>query len=105
MKITRIEPPQDEAPAALVEVPEPDPALVETPEARAERQEAESAAISGTRALVLELQARLEAVEAELAAHLATTEQHRADAGRLTAEAESLKRQCRVAEQLLGKLG
>ena len=124
MKITRAD--HIEAPA-LVEAPEPEPAPVapepvETPEARTERQAADNAAIGGTRALVAELQARLEAVESELTqhrqaaeqpftgepaalvAHLATTEQHRADAARLATEAESLQRQCIVAAALLDKL-
>lgn len=121
MKITRIEPPQGEAPAAMVEVSEPEPAPVETP-AQAEERTGDDAALSGTRALVAELTARLATVTAqaadhrqaaeqpftgepgELAAHLATTEQHRADADRLALEAESLKRQCAVAAALLGKL-
>ena len=102
-----------------------DPVLVETPEAPVlveERRAADDAAIAGTRALVAELQGRLEAVTAQaadhrqaaeqpfagepaaLVAHLATTEQHRADADRLALEAESLKRQCAVAAALLGKL-
>lgn len=128
MRITR-EPlaVQSEPPAALV-APEPEPAApatpepVESPEARAERQAADAAALSGTRALVEGLQARLSAVETEAAEHrqsaeqpftgqpdelagwLATTEQHRADASRLATEAEALQRQARVAEQLLGKL-
>ena len=124
MKITRAD--HIEAPA-LVEAPEPEPAPVapepvETPEARTERQAADNAAIGGTRALVAELQARLEAVESELtqhrqaaeqpftgdpgelAAHLATTEQHRADAARMATEAETLQRQCTVAAALLDKL-
>ena len=121
MKITRIEPPQGEAPAAMVEVSEPEPAPVETP-AQAEERTGDDAAIAGTRALVAELTARLATVTAQgdghrraaalpftgqpaaLAAHLATTEQHRADADRLALEAESLKRQASVAEQLLDKL-
>ena len=97
-------------------------APVETPEARAERQAADDAAIAGTKALLAELQARLEAVESErtqhrqgadqpfagdpgaLAAHLVAVEQHRADAARLATEAETLRRQVHVAEQLLDKL-
>lgn len=121
MKITRIEPPQGEAPAAMVEVSEPEPAPVETP-AQAEERTGDDAALSGTRALVAELTARLATVTAQaadhrqaaeqpftgepaaLAAHLATTEQHRADADRLAVEAETLQRQCTVAAALLDKL-
>lgn len=121
MKITRIEPPQGEAPAAMVEVSEPEPAPVETP-AQAEERTGDDAALSGTRALVAELTARLATVTAQaadhrqaaeqpftgepaaLVAHLATTEQHRADAARLAGEAETLRRQCAVAAALLGKL-
>ena len=121
MKITRIEPPQGEAPAAMVEVSEPEPAPVETP-AQAEERTGDDAALSGTRALVAELTARLATVTAQaadhrqaaeqpftgepaaLVAHLATTEQHRADADRLAVEAESLRRQCAVAAALLDKL-
>ena len=124
MKITR---PNDPAPLEVLEVvqpleaPEPAPEPIETP-AQIERHAADDAAIAGTRALVAELQARLATVTAQanehrqcantpfagdpgaLAAHLATTEQHRADADRLAVEAESLRRQCAVAAALLGKL-
>ena len=121
MKITRIEPPQGEAPAAMVEVSEPEPAPVETP-AQAEERTGDDAALSGTRALVAELTARLATVTAQaadhrqaaeqpftgepaaLVAHLATTEQHRVAGDRLAVEAESLRRQCAVAAALLGKL-
>ena len=121
MKITRIEPPQGEAPAAMVEVSEPEPAPVETP-AQAEERTGDDAALSGTRALVAELTARLATVTVQaadhrqcantpfagdpgtLVAHLEAVEQHRADADRLALEAESLKRQCAVAAALLGKL-
>lgn len=120
MKITPLALPQIEAPEPAP-VP-PAPVLVETPEAIAERQAADDAALSGTRALVEGLQVRLGAAEAEAAEHrqsaeqpftgqpdelagwLAITEQHRADASRLASECESLRRQCAVAEQLLAKL-
>ena len=125
MKITR---PNDPAPLEVLEVvdpleaAEPAPAPVETPVQIEERREAESAALSGTRSLLTELQSRLATVTAQanehrqcantpfagdpgaLVAHLATTEQHRADADRLAVEAESLRRQCAVAAALLGKL-
>ena len=124
MKITTLEPAQADDPglALPVTLPEPEPVQTETPAQAEERQAAETAAIAGTRALVAELQARLEAVESELTqhrqaaeqpftgepaalvAHLATTEQHRADAARLAGEAETLRRQCAVAAALLGKL-
>jgi len=122
MKITRIEPPQGEAPAAMVEVPEPAPAPVETPVQIEERREAESAALAGTRALVAELTARLATVAAQanehrqcantpfagdpaaLVAHLEAVERHRSDADRLALEAESLKRQASVAAALLDRL-
>lgn len=120
MKITPLALPQIEAPEPAPVPPAPEP--VETPEAIAERQAADDAALNGTRALVEGLQARLEAVESELtqhrqaadqpfagdpgalAAHLATIEQHRADASRLATEAESLKRQIPIAAALLDKL-
>ena len=119
MKITRATPIEAPEPEPI-EAPEPEP--IETPAQAEERQAGDDAAIAGTRRLVAELQARLETVTAqaadhrqcanqpfagepgELAAHLATTEQHRADADRLALEAESLKRQCAVAAALLGKL-
>lgn len=125
MKITR---PNDPGPLEVLEVAqpleaaEPAPAPVETPVQIEERREAESAALSGTRSLLTELQSRLATVTAQanehrqcantpfagdpgaLAAHLATTEQHRADADRLAVEAESLQRQCIVAAALLDKL-
>ena len=125
MKITR---PNDPGPLEVLEVAqpleaaEPAPAPVETPVQIEERREAESAALSGTRSLLTELQSRLATVTAQanehrqcantpfagdpgaLVAHLATTEQHRADADRLAVEAESLRRQCAVAAALLGKL-
>ena len=120
MKITRVDP-------ALVEVSEPEPAppapaLVETPEAIAERQAAESAAVAGTRRLVDELQAQLTTVTAEAQAHrlaadagfdgdpaelqawLKDIEQHRAESARLATEIESLKRQIPIAAALLDKL-
>lgn len=121
MKITRATPIEAPEPEPI-EAPEPEPIETPTPAQAEERHAADDAAIAGTRALVAELQARLATVAAqaadhrqcanqpftgepgELAAHLATTEQHRADADRLTAEAESLRRQCTVAEQLLDKL-
>ena len=124
MKITTLAPAQADDPglALPVTLPAPEPVQAETPEARAERQAAESAALSGTKALLVELQSRLATVTTELdahrqaaeqpfageparlAEHLATIEQHRADAARLATEAESLKRQIPVAEQLLAKL-
>lgn len=129
MKITHVDPVLVETPESpvLVETPEPEPVQsapepVETPEARAERQAADDAAIAGTKALLAELQVRLETVESELTQYrqsageqfsgdpagladwLATTEQHRAEAAKLATESESLRRQCAVAAQLLGKL-
>lgn len=122
MRITTLEPLQVEELAAPVEVPEPEPAPIETPEARAERQAADDAAIAGTKALLAELQTRLATVTAEaqahrqaadqpfagdpgaLAAHLEAVERHRAESVRLATEAESLKRQIPVAEQLLDRL-
>ena len=121
MKITRATPIEAPEPEPI-EAPEPEPIEAPTPAQAEERHAGDDAAIAGTRALLTELQARLEAVESErdghrqaaalpftgnptaLAAHLATTEQHRADADRLALEAESLKRQCAVAAALLGKL-
>ena len=124
MKITRQ---LDPAPLEVLEVaqpleaPEPAPEPIETP-VQIERHAADDAAIAGTRALVAELTARLATVTAqaadhrqcadqpftgdpgELAAHLATTEQHRADAARMATEAETLQRQCTVAAALLDKL-
>lgn len=124
MKITRVE----SAQAALVETPEPEPPRteppepVETPEQTEARRVADNAALEGTRRLVLELQGRLESVTAQAnehrqAAHaefngapanlpgwLAGVETHRAEVARLTTEADSLKRQVRVATQLLDRL-
>lgn len=121
MKITRATPIEAPEPEPI-EAPEPEPIETPTPAQAEERHAADDAAIAGTRALVAELQARLATVTAQanehrqcantpfagdpgaLVAHLATTEQHRADADRLAVEAESLRRQCAVAAALLGKL-
>lgn len=121
MKITRIEPAQGEEPEALTEAPAPEPPPP-TPEQIAERQAAADAALSGTKALLVELQSRRESVESELTQHrqaadagfdgapadlpawLAGVEQHRSDAARLATEAGSLKRQIPVAAALLAKL-
>ena len=121
MKITRATPIEAPEPEPI-EAPEPEPIETPTPAQAEERHAADDAAIAGTRALVAELQARLATVAAQanehrqcantpfagdpgaLVAHLATTEQHRADADRLALEAESLKRQASVAEQLLERL-
>ena len=120
MKITRAD--HIEAPEPEPAPPAPAPEPVETPEARTERQAADNAAIGGTRALVLELQGRLEAVTAQaadhrqaadqpfagdpaaLVAHLEAVERHRTEAERLTGETESLRRQCAVAVALLDRL-
>lgn len=124
MKITTLEPAQADDPglALPVTLPEPEPVQTETPAQAEERQAAETAAIAGTRALVAELQARLEAVESELTqhrqaaeqpftgepaalvAHLEAVERHRTEAERLTGETESLRRQCAVAVALLDRL-
>lgn len=122
MKIVHVEPTLVETPEALVEAPEPEPAPVETPAQAEERQAADNAALSGTKALLVELQSRLATVTAQANEHrraadagfdgsppelpgwLAGIEQHRADAARLATEAEALQRQAHVAEQLLAKL-
>ena len=123
MKITR---PNDPVPLEVLEVsqpleaPEPEP--IETPAQAEERRAADGAALEGTRRLAAELQARLATVTAQaadhrqcanqpltgapaaLVAHLEAVERHRSDADRLALEAESLKRQASVAEQLLERL-
>ena len=125
MKITRPNDPGPlEAPEPVVNCPqvEPEPEPIETPAQIEERRAADGAALSGTRALVAELQVRLATVTAEgdghrraaalpftgepaaLVAHLEAVERHRSDADRLALEAESLKRQASVAEQLLERL-
>ena len=100
MKITR---PNDPGPGPLevlevaqpLEAAEPAPAPVETPVQIEERREAESAALSGTRSLLTELQSRLATVTAQAADHRQCADQpFTGDPGELAAHPNRVRVRC-----------